>query len=90
MTTSIYQQRAIAAQASAAHAYARLLSLAEDRDSGQARRIARFLASTFNGQAFPLDPYQLRAVDVAIGNDMLCCLDDRLRTSSGVKSGRPT
>lgn len=70
-----YQQRAIAAQASAAHAYARLLSLAEDRDSGQVRRIAGFLASTFNGQVFPFDRYELRAVDVAISDDMLCCLD---------------
>ena len=24
---------------------------------------------------FPLDPYELRAVDVAISDDMLCCLD---------------
>ncbi len=61
--------------ASASHAYVRLLSLAEERDSGQVRRIAGFLASTSNGQAFPLDPYRLGAVDVAISSDMLCCLD---------------
>lgn len=58
-----------------AQAFARLLQLAETRDSGQIPRIARFLASTYNGQAFPLDPFDLRAVDIAISNDMLCCLD---------------
>lgn len=36
-----------------AHAFARLLTLAEVRDSGQIPRIARFLAATYNGQAFP-------------------------------------
>lgn len=63
-----------ATQASA-QAFARLLKLAEERDSGQIARIARFLAATYNGQAFPLDLFELRTVDVAIGDDMLCCLD---------------
>ena len=36
-----------------AQAFARLLKLAEERDSGQIPRIARFLAATYNGQAFP-------------------------------------
>ena len=58
-----------------AQAIARLLSLAETRDSGQISRIARFLAATYNGQAFQLDLFELRAVDIAISNDMLCCLD---------------
>ncbi|MBK1611855.1 hypothetical protein CKO44_00015 [Rubrivivax gelatinosus] len=58
-----------------AQAFLRLLNLAEQRDSGQIARVARFLASLYNGQAFPLDPYDLRAVDVAISDDMLCCLD---------------
>jgi hypothetical protein len=58
-----------------AQAYARLMELAEERDSGQIARIARFLAATYNGRAFPLDPFELRAVDIAISNDMLCCLD---------------
>ncbi|HPG81493.1 MAG TPA: hypothetical protein PK756_22640 [Piscinibacter sp.] len=57
------------------HAFARLLKLAETRDSGQIPRIARFLAATYNGEAFQLDPFELRAVDIAISNDMLCCLD---------------
>ena len=32
-----------------AQAFARLLTLAETRDSGQIPRIARFLAATYNG-----------------------------------------
>ncbi|WP_088284158.1 hypothetical protein [Ideonella sp. A 288] len=58
-----------------AAAFARLLQLAETRDSGQIPRIARFLAATYNGQAFQLDLFELRAVDIAISDDMLCCLD---------------
>jgi len=58
-----------------AQAFARLLRLAEERDSGQIRRIARFLAALYNGEAFRLDPFELRAVDIAISDDMLCCLD---------------
>ncbi len=58
-----------------AQAFARLLKLAEERDSGQIPRIARFLAATYNGQAFQLEVFELRAVDVAISDDMLCCLD---------------
>ena len=58
-----------------AQAFARLLQLAETRDSGQIPRVARFLAASYNGQAFQLDPFELRAVDIAISDDMLCCLD---------------
>ena len=63
------------ATAKGGHAFQRLLQLAETRDSGQIPRVARFLASTYNGQAFQLDPFELRAVDIAISDDMLCCLD---------------
>jgi hypothetical protein len=70
-----FQTRSRAATAAGAQAFARLLRLAEERDSGQIARIARFLAATYNGQAFALDPFELRAVDVAISDDMLCCLD---------------
>lgn len=70
-----YEARGIAAQARAAQAYARLLLLAETRDSGQIRRIVQFLASTYNSTAFPWDPFDLRSVDVAISDDMLACLD---------------
>jgi hypothetical protein len=58
-----------------AQAFARLLTLAETRESGQVLCIARFIAATYNGQAFPLDPFELRAVDIAISDDMLSCLD---------------
>ena len=58
-----------------AQAFARLLQLAETRDSGQIPRVARFLAATYNGRAFKFDPFELRAVDIAISDDMLCCLD---------------
>ena len=44
-------------------AYERLLRIAETRDSGQVQRIALFIASTYDGEAFPFDPFELRAVD---------------------------
>ena len=67
--------RSDAATREGAQAFARLLKLAEERDSGQIPRIARFLAATYNGQAFQFDPFELRTVDIAISDDMLCCLD---------------
>jgi hypothetical protein len=67
--------RSARAQAMAAQAYARLLQLAEDSDTGQARTIARFIAGSFDGMSFPFDPFDLRSVDVAISDDMLVCLD---------------
>ena len=70
-----FEERSRAAQAKAAHALDRLLKLAETRDSGQIRRVARFIAALYNGDAYPLDLFELRAVDIAISNDMLCCLD---------------
>jgi hypothetical protein len=71
----LWDERARAAQASAAQAYARLLQLAEDSDTVQARTIAHFVASTFDGMSFPLDPFDLRSVNVGISDDMLACLD---------------
>lgn len=50
-------------------------ALSEYRNSGQIQRVAEFLTSTFNSQAFPFHLYDLRAVDVSINDDMLCCLD---------------
>jgi hypothetical protein len=67
--------RSLQSTQAGAQAFARLVKLAEERDSGQIARIARFLAATYNGQAFQLDLFELRAVDIAISNDMLCCLD---------------
>ena len=68
-------RRATQAQARAAHAYARLLHLAETGQGGQARHVARFVTGTYNGDTFPFDLFLLRMVDVAIGDDMLDCLD---------------
>jgi len=70
-----FAARSEAATREAAQAFARLLKLAEERDSGQIPRIARFLAAAYNGSAFPFDPFELRALDIAISDDMLCCLD---------------
>ena len=56
-------------------AFARLLHLAEQRSSGQIVRVAAFIAATYNGDAFKLDPFELRAVDIAISDDMLLCID---------------
>lgn len=69
------ESRSRQATQAGAQAFARLLRLAEERDSGQIRRIARFLAALYNGETFRLDPFELRAVDIAISDDMLCCLD---------------
>jgi hypothetical protein len=70
-----YEERSALAQANAAHAYDRLLHLAETRDSGQARIIAQFIASTYNGTASKFDLFDLRALDVKISDDMLAGLD---------------
>ncbi len=70
-----YESRSCQATQAGALAFARLLALAEQRNSGQILRIARFLAATYNGTTFALDPFELRAVDIAISDDMLCCLD---------------
>ena len=53
----------------------RLLSLTETHDSGEAGSVARFVAGTYDGEAFPFDLTLMRTVDVAIGDDMLACLD---------------
>jgi len=70
-----WQARAQRAQAGAAQAYERLLHLAEAGNSGQPRIVAHFVASTFDGQTFPFDLFDLRALDVPISDDMLVCLD---------------
>lgn len=70
-----YATRSSVAQSKAAQAFARLVNLAETRDSGQVPRIAQFLASTYNGADFPWDVFDLRNLDVEISDDMLTCLD---------------
>lgn len=74
-TLAEYEARSRATTAAGALAFSRLLRMAEERDSGQIVRIARFVASTYNGSAFPLDPSELHAVDMAVSDDMLQCVD---------------
>jgi hypothetical protein len=63
------------ATAKGAQAFLRLLDMAETRCSGQVRHVALFIAATYNGQAFPFDLFELRAVDEEISEDMLMCID---------------
>lgn len=73
---STFEQRGSEAQAKAAQAYARLLNLAETRDSGQILKIASFLAATYyNGNPWKFDLFELRALDLDISDDMLACLN---------------
>lgn len=81
MTTSVLEAissidaRAHEATSRGAEAFARLLKLAETGDSGQIRRVADFVGATYNGRRYRFDPFELRAVDVSISDDMLSCLD---------------
>lgn len=62
------------AQAQAALAYARLLTLAEHSDSDPAGVIARFLASAYSS-VFKLDVFELRRLDANLADDVLACID---------------
>ena len=73
--TDLSASRACEATRKGAQAFERLLHLAEQRSSGQIARAAGFIAATYNGDAFKLNPFELRCVDVAISDDMLLCLD---------------
>ena len=64
-----------AATARGAQAFARLLHLAEQQSSGQIARVVRFIAAIYNGQDFAFDLFDLRALDIAISDDMLIGLD---------------
>lgn len=71
-----WRRRADAVQGQAAQAYARLIGYAEQYGgSGQARVIARFIAGTYNGSVYPFDLFQLRELDMEIGDDVLICLE---------------
>ena len=74
-TLTTYNARSGDATALGAEAYPRLLALTERHDSGQIARIVRFIAATYNGQAFSFDLFDLRTLDAAISDDMLLCLD---------------
>lgn len=49
-----FDARSLQATQAVAQAFARLLTLAENRDSAQNPRIAHILAETYNGEAFKL------------------------------------
>jgi hypothetical protein len=70
-----FERRSRDATATGAQAFARLLALAEQRNSGQIVRVVQFIAATYNGQAFAFDLFELRALDIEISDDMLHCLD---------------
>ena len=70
-----FEPRSRDATASGAQAFARLLALAEQRNSGQIVRVVQFIAATYNGQVFAFDVFDLRALDIDISDDMLRCLD---------------
>ena len=71
---ALWMARAERAQAQAAQAFARLLDIAAG-DTGQAGRVAQFLAASFNGSAYRFNLFELRLLDVQISDDMLLCLD---------------
>lgn len=70
-----WSRRAAEAQAKAAQAYARLIDIAASSDTGQASRVAQFIAATYNSNQYVFDLFALRPLDVPISDDMLTCLD---------------
>ncbi|QRF63233.1 hypothetical protein [Variovorax paradoxus] len=50
------------------------LFAASSRDAGQSRYVARFLLSLYNGERFPLDLKDLRAIDDALFEDCIAVL----------------
>ncbi len=70
-----FEPRSRDATATGAQAFARLLALAERRNSGQIARVVQFIAATYNGPALAFDLFDLRALDIDISDDMLRCLD---------------
>ena len=70
-----FEPRSRDATAIGAQAFAHVLALAGQRNSGQIVCVVRFIAATYNGQAFTFDLFDLRALDIEISHDMLRCLD---------------
>lgn len=68
-----WARRSNKATVAAAEAFDRLVRFAEASDTGQARWAARFVAAVIGAR--PYDMYDLVALDVAISDDMLLCLD---------------
>jgi len=67
--------RSSEATAKGGQAFLCLLTLAETRNADQIARVAKFIASTYNGNAFPFDLFELRALDIEISDEMLLCID---------------
>ena len=70
-----YERRSREATAAGALAFEKLLRLAEIGRSGQAKAVAKILASLYNGEDFPMDPYDLRSLDIELSDAALACLD---------------
>lgn len=68
-----YEERGRLITAQAAQAFNRLLQRATGPDSGQAGRVAAFIATVVGRAKF--DIYELRALDVEISDDVLVCMD---------------
>lgn len=63
-----------AARSAGEPALRRLVSLCEERDSGQVKRVAGLLAGLYNGRAYPFDLADLRALDLDILDDCMSVL----------------
>jgi len=61
--------------ASGVPALERLMAIAERNASGQARHISLFLLGLYNGERFPFDLTNLRAIDGALQDDCLAVLE---------------
>lgn len=68
-----WARRSNQATVAGAEAFGRLVSFAELSDTGQGRTASRFVAAVIGAR--PYDMHDLRAVDIAISDDMLICLD---------------
>lgn len=68
-----YEERARVATALGGEAFERLLGRATRADTGQARKVARFIATVVGRASF--DVYDLRAFDAEISDDILLCMD---------------
>ena len=68
-----YEERATLATARAAQAFNRLLQRTTASDTGQAGRVAAFIAAVVGRAKF--DIYELRILDVEISDDVLMCID---------------
>lgn len=70
-----WEARVPQAQARAALAYRRLVAVAEQRDTGQARHVEKSIAGNVIREAPPFDLFELRALDVSLAGDELACID---------------